>query len=83
MRRAAALNIAKAWLLLAILAAFLGAIGWALGGYSTASIFSSRSSISGRDRGMSSRSRSASSSKSGNVNGTTLVLVSGFLHRPD
>ena len=39
MRRAAALNILKAWLLLAILAALFGAFGWALGGYSTASIF--------------------------------------------
>jgi heat shock protein HtpX len=39
MRRAAALNILKAWLLLAILAAAFGAAGWALGGYRTASVF--------------------------------------------
>jgi heat shock protein HtpX len=38
-RRAAALNIAKAWLLLAILAALFGSIGWALGGSTTASFF--------------------------------------------
>ena len=39
MRRAAALNIAKAWLLLAILAALLGSLGWLLGGARTASVF--------------------------------------------
>ena len=39
MRQAAALNILKAWLLLAILAAAFGAAGWALGGYRTASVF--------------------------------------------
>jgi heat shock protein HtpX len=39
MRRAAALNILKAWLLLAILAAAFGAAGWALDGYRAASIF--------------------------------------------
>jgi heat shock protein HtpX len=39
LRRAAALNIAKAWLLLAILAALFGAFGWALGGYRAASLF--------------------------------------------
>lgn len=39
MRRAAALNILKAWLLLAILAAGFGAVGWLLGGYRTASVF--------------------------------------------
>jgi heat shock protein HtpX len=38
-RRAAALNIAKAWLLLAILAALLGSLGWLLGGARTASVF--------------------------------------------
>jgi heat shock protein HtpX len=38
-RRAAALNILKAWLLLAILAAGFGAVGWLLGGYRTASVF--------------------------------------------
>lgn len=39
MRRAAALNIAKAWFLLAILAAALGGFGWLLGGPRTASVF--------------------------------------------
>lgn len=39
MRLAAALNLAKAWLLVLILAALLGAIGWAIGGYRTASLF--------------------------------------------
>lgn len=39
MRQAAALNILKAWLLLAILAALFGAAGWALDGFRAASIF--------------------------------------------
>jgi heat shock protein HtpX len=39
MRRAAALNILKAWVLLAILGAAFGGLGWLLGGYRTASIF--------------------------------------------
>ena len=39
MRLAAARNLAKAWLLVLILCAFLGAIGWAIGGYRTASLF--------------------------------------------
>ena len=39
MRLAAALNIAKWWLVVAILAAFFGALGWALGGPQTASVF--------------------------------------------
>jgi heat shock protein HtpX len=39
MRRAAALNILKAWLLLAILALVFAGAGWLLGGYRTASIF--------------------------------------------
>ena len=39
MRRHAALNVLKAWLLLAILAALFGAVGWALGGYRAASLF--------------------------------------------
>jgi heat shock protein HtpX len=39
MRLAAALNIAKWWLLAAMLAAFFGAFGWALGGPQTASVF--------------------------------------------
>jgi heat shock protein HtpX len=39
MRRRAALNILKAWLLLAVLAGAFGGLGWLLGGYPTASIF--------------------------------------------
>lgn len=39
MRRAAALNILKAWVLLAILALAFAGAGWLLGGYRTASIF--------------------------------------------
>ena len=39
MRLAAALNIAKWWLVVAILAGFFGALGWALGGPQTASVF--------------------------------------------
>ena len=39
MRLAAATNLGKAWLLVLILAAFFGAIGWAIGGYRTASFF--------------------------------------------
>ena len=39
MRRAAATNLVKAWLLVALLAGLSGAVGWALGGYRTASIF--------------------------------------------
>ncbi len=39
MRRAAAVNILKAWLLLLILSGAFGAFGWLLGGYDTASIF--------------------------------------------
>jgi heat shock protein HtpX len=39
MRLAAARNLAKAWLLVLILCAFLGAIGWAIGGYRTSSLF--------------------------------------------
>jgi heat shock protein HtpX len=39
MRRAAALNILKWWLVAAMLAALFGAIGWALGGPQAASIF--------------------------------------------
>jgi len=39
MRRAAATNLFKAWLLVALLAGLSGAVGWALGGYRTASIF--------------------------------------------
>jgi heat shock protein HtpX len=39
MRLAAARNLAKAWLLALLLAAFFGAVGWALGGYRAASIF--------------------------------------------
>ena len=39
MRRRAALNILKAWLLLALLAGVFGGLGWLLGGYPTASIF--------------------------------------------
>jgi heat shock protein HtpX len=38
-RRAAALNIAKAWLLLGIMALALGGLGWLLGGARTASVF--------------------------------------------
>jgi len=38
-RRAAALNIVKAWLLFAIMAALAGSFGWLLGGLRTASIF--------------------------------------------
>jgi heat shock protein HtpX len=39
MRQAAAINILKAWLLLAIVAGVFGAAGWALDGYRAASIF--------------------------------------------
>jgi heat shock protein HtpX len=39
MRRRAALNILKAWLLLALLAGAFGGLGWLLGGYPTASVF--------------------------------------------
>jgi heat shock protein HtpX len=39
MRLAAALNIAKWWLVVTILAGFFGALGWALGGPQTASVF--------------------------------------------
>jgi heat shock protein HtpX len=39
MRLAAARNLAKAWLLTLAIAALLGAIGWALGGYQAASLF--------------------------------------------
>ncbi len=39
MRRAAALNLAKAWLLTLGIAALFGAVGWALGGYRAASLF--------------------------------------------
>lgn len=39
MRRAAALNLAKWWLLAAMLAALFGAFGWALGGERAASLF--------------------------------------------
>jgi len=38
-RLAAAVNLAKAWLLVLILAALFGSIGWAIGGYRTASLF--------------------------------------------
>ncbi len=39
MRRAAAVNILKAWLLFAIVAGVFGGFGWLLAGYRTASIF--------------------------------------------
>ena len=39
MRLAAARNLAKAWLLALAIAALFGAVGWALGGYPTASLF--------------------------------------------
>ena len=39
MRLAAALNIGKWWLMVAMLAGFFGAVGWALGGPQTGSIF--------------------------------------------
>ena len=39
MRLAAAVNLAKAWLLVLILAAVFGGAGWAIGGYRTASLF--------------------------------------------
>jgi heat shock protein HtpX len=39
MRLAAAINLLKAWLLVLILAALFGALGWALDGYRTASLF--------------------------------------------
>jgi heat shock protein HtpX len=39
MRLAAAVNLAKAWLLVLILAALSGALGWAIDGYRTASLF--------------------------------------------
>jgi heat shock protein HtpX len=38
-RLAAALNLAKAWLLALAIAAMFGAVGWALGGYQAASLF--------------------------------------------
>jgi heat shock protein HtpX len=38
-RRAAALNVLKTWLLFAIMAALAGSFGWLLGGFRTASIF--------------------------------------------
>lgn len=39
MRRAAALNLAKAWLLVLFLTGLLGVLGWAIGGLRTASLF--------------------------------------------
>ena len=39
MRLAAAVNLAKWWLLTAILTVLFGALGWALGGYDTSSLF--------------------------------------------
>src|SRR5918994_2103740 len=39
MRLAAALNLAKAWLLALGIASLFGAVGWALGGYRAASLF--------------------------------------------
>ena len=39
MRLAAALNLAKAWLLALAIAALFAAVGWALGGFETASLF--------------------------------------------
>lgn len=39
MRLAAVVNLAKTWLLVLILAALLGSIGWAIGGYRAASLF--------------------------------------------
>lgn len=39
MRLAAAVNLAKWWLLTSMLAALGGAVGWALGGYQTSSLF--------------------------------------------
>src|ERR671913_855546 len=39
MRLAAALNLAKAWLLALAIAALFAAVGWALGGYQAASLF--------------------------------------------
>jgi heat shock protein HtpX len=39
MRLAAALNLAKAWLLALAIATLFGAVGWALGGYQAASLF--------------------------------------------
>jgi len=39
MRLAAAVNVAKAWLLALGIAALFGAVGWALGGYRAASLF--------------------------------------------
>src|ERR671910_3306466 len=39
MRLAAAVNLAKAWLLALGIAALFGAVGWAIGGYRGASIF--------------------------------------------
>ena len=39
MRLAAALNLAKAWLLALGIAGLFGVVGWALGGYQTASVF--------------------------------------------
>jgi heat shock protein HtpX len=39
MRLAAAVNLLKAWMLVLILAAFFGALGWAIDGYRTASLF--------------------------------------------
>ena len=39
MARAVALNLAKAWLLVLVLAAAFGAVGWLLGGPTTALLF--------------------------------------------
>jgi heat shock protein HtpX len=39
MRLAAAVNVAKTWALVLILCAFFGAVGWAIDGYPTASLF--------------------------------------------
>jgi heat shock protein HtpX len=39
MRLAAAVNLLKAWVLVLILAAFFGALGWVVDGYRTASLF--------------------------------------------
>jgi len=46
-RRAAALNILKAWLLFAIMAALAGSFGWLLGGFRTASIFAFCAALAG------------------------------------
>jgi heat shock protein HtpX len=47
MRRAAALNLLKAWLLVAILAAAFGALGWLIGGSRPASLFAFCSLLAG------------------------------------